>query len=282
MVHETIDEADQHNANGDGMQLNTDKMLARKEDGIGWMTFNQPERRNAISHEMRVATLSILNDFETDNSVRVIVMTGAGDKAFVSGSDISKGEKGGATLDQLEAQGKVSEELRHRYATLTKPLVAMIRGYCLGGGVATALLADLRIAADNAQFGIPAARLGNAYNWDYTRKLVEVVGAPRAKEILITARRYAADEALQMGLIHQVVPAADLEREVRAIAAMIVDNAPLSVWAAKVMVDEAVKDESERNMAAVQQARQTCLESADFAEGRRAFNEKRKPVWTGR
>ncbi len=263
------------------MKLGTDKMIAEKADGIGWMTFNQPERRNAISHEMRVAILQILEDFENDDAVRVIVMTGAGDKAFVSGSDISKGEKGGATPRQLEEQGEVSEQMRQRYETVSKPLIAMIRGYCLGGGVATALQADLRIAAEDAQFGIPAARLGNAYNWDYTRKLVEIVGPARAKEILITAKRYSAAEALQMGLVHQIVPGAELEATVRALAASIVDNAPLSLRAAKVMVDEAAKDAGARDMAAVEAMRKLCLNSDDFREGRRAFMEKRKPVWTG-
>lgn len=264
------------------MQLGTDKMIAAKEDGIGWMTFNQPERRNAISQEMRLAILDILDDFESDGAVRVIVMTGAGDKAFVSGSDISRSERGEATPAQLAEQGKLSARLQARYQTLTKPLVAMIRGYCLGGGVATALNADLRIASEDAQFGIPAARLGNAYNWDYTRKLVEIVGPARAKDILITARRYSAAEALQIGLVHQVVPGEALERTVREIAAAIAENAPLSVMAAKLMVDQAALDPADRDLAKIEAARKTCIESADFAEGRRAFNEKRKPVWTGR
>jgi enoyl-CoA hydratase/carnithine racemase len=171
--------------------------------------------------------------------------------------------------------------VQERYTTLTKPLIAMIQGYCLGGGVATALYADLRIAAEDAQFGIPAARLGNAYSWGYTNKLVEIVGPARAKEILITARRYSAAEALQMGLIHQVVATEQLEPTVREIAAGISDNAPLSIQAAKIMVDEAVKDPDGRDMKRVAAIRKACIESTDFAEGRRAFNEKRKPQWTG-
>lgn len=264
------------------MELKTEKMIAEKKDGIGWMTFNQPERRNAISQEMREAILTILDNFESDASVRVIVMKGAGDKAFVSGSDISRSEKGAATPQQLERQGKLSELVQDRYLTLSKPLIAMIRGYCLGGGVATALYADLRIASEDAQFGIPAARLGNAYNWHYTRMLVDVVGPARAKEILITARRYSADEALAMGLVHQVVAGDALEETVRAVAASIAENAPLSVIAAKAMIDEIVKDPKARDMEKVRAVRKACLESADFAEGRRAFNEKRKPKWTGR
>ena len=263
------------------MELKTEKMIAEKENGIGWMTFNQPERRNAISHEMREGILAILGDFEADPMVRVIVMKGAGHKAFVSGSDISRAVKGGATAAELERQGKLSGLVQERFATLAKPLIAMIRGYCLGGGVATALYADLRIAADDSQFGIPAARLGNAYNWRYTRMLVDAVGPARAKDILITARRYSATEALQMGLVHQVVATDALEDTVRGVAAAIADNAPLSVIAAKAMINEAMKDPGARDMEKVARVRKACLESADFAEGMRAFNEKRKPRWTG-
>ena len=263
------------------MELKTEKMIAEKENGIGWMTFNQPERRNAISQEMRQGILEILEDFESDAAVRVIVMKGAGHEAFVSGSDISRSEKGAATPAELERQGKLSGLVGERFATLAKPLIAMIRGYCLGGGVATALYADLRIASDDSQFGIPAARLGNAYNWHYTRMLVDAVGPARAKEILITARRYSATEALQMGLVHQVVAGDALEDTVRGAAAQIADNAPLSVAAAKAMINEAMKDFRARDMEKVAAVRKACLESADFAEGRRAFNEKRKPRWTG-
>lgn len=264
------------------LQLATEKMIAEKADGVGWMTFNQPERRNAISHEMRVAIIQILEDFEADDAVRVIVVTGAGDKSFVSGSDISKSEKGGATPEQLEEQGHVAREVRRRWAATTKPIIAMIRGYCLGGGLATALQADLRICSDDAQFGVPAARLGNAYNWTYTRQLVEAIGPARAKEMLITARRYSAAEALQIGLVHQVVPPADLEATVRGVAQTIAENSPLSVRAAKFIVGEAAKDESKRDVERVHAVREMCLRSADYKEGRRAFMEKRKPNWTGR
>ena len=263
------------------MELKTEKMIAEKADGIGWMTFNQPERRNAISHEMREGMLAILEDFEADPMVRVIVMKGAGHKAFVSGSDISRPTKGAATPGALQRQGKLSGLVRERFATLAKPLIAMIRGYCLGGGVATALHADLRIASDDSSFGIPAARLGNAYNWHYTRMLVDIVGPARAKEILITARRYSAAEALQMGLIHQVVGPDALEDTVRGVAAVVADNAPLSVIAAKAMINEAMKDSGARDMDKVAAVRKACLESKDFAEGKRAFNEKREPRWTG-
>jgi enoyl-CoA hydratase len=185
------------------MMLDTDKMIASKEGHIGWMVFNNPERRNAISYEMRVASLSILDDFENDPEIRVIVMKGAGDKSFVSGSDISQFEKRMADPGVQAAAVEVGERLQARYETLSKPLIAMVQGYCLGAGLSTALQADLCVAADTAVFGVPAARLGLAYHFSSTKRLVELIGPARTKEMLFTARRYSASEALAMGLITQ-------------------------------------------------------------------------------
>ena len=231
------------------MNLPTDKMLARKEGGIGWMTFNNPARRNALSYEMRLAILQILEDFETDASVRVIVMLGAGDKSFVAGADISQFDAMRATPEQQAEYERVSQAVLKRYSTLTKPLIAMIRGFCLGGGLQTALAADLRIASDDSTFGIPAGKLGIAYAWPSVAKLVEIVGPARAKEILFTARRIPADEALRMGLVNQVVAAGDLDMKVRELASTIAGNAPLSIIAAKRAIDELVKDPADRDEA---------------------------------
>ena len=260
----------------------TDKMLSRIEGGIGWMTFNNPERHNAISYEMRLAILTILDTFEKDPGVRVIVMRGAGEKAFVSGSDISQFDKNRDTAEQQAEYDRVSAEVQKRYASLSKPLIAMIQGYCLGGGLQTALAADIRVAADNAQFGIPAGRLGIAYAADSVRRLMDMVGPAKAKEILFTARRFSAAEALQMGLVNTVVPLADLEQTVREMAETIAGNAPLSLLAAKRAVDELVKDASDRDMGLVKEVSARAMGSEDFKEGRRAFMEKRKPVWQGR
>lgn len=264
------------------MNIPTDKMLARKEGGIGWMTFNNPERRNALSYEMRLAILQILDDFDKDDAVRVVVMHGAGDKSFVAGADISQFDTMRATPEQQAEYERVSQAVQTRYSTLSKPLIAMIRGFCLGGGLQTALAADLRIASEDSQFGIPAGRLGIAYSWSSVSKLVEIVGPARAKEILFTARRIPAVEAYQMGLVHRVVPVAALEETTRELATTIAGNAPLSLAAAKRMIDELVKDPVDRDEAGAKAAGKRAMESEDFKEGRKAFMEKRAPVWQGR
>jgi enoyl-CoA hydratase len=264
------------------MELATRNMLARKDGSIGWMTFNNPERHNALSYEMRVAILQILEEFERDDAIRVIVMHGAGEKSFVSGADISQFDSMRATPEQQAEYERVSTAVQTRYQTIQKPLIAMIRGYCLGGGLQTALSADLRIASDDSQFGIPAGRLGIAYGWQHVARLVETVGPATARMILYTARRFPAAEALRMGLVHQVVPAAELESTVRELAATIAGNAPLSVLAAKKAIAELAKDPADRDEAGARAAAQRAMQSEDFKEGRKAFMEKRKPVWKGR
>ena len=264
------------------MKLSTDKMLARKEGGIGWMTFNNPERRNALSYEMRLAVLEILNDFEQDDAIRVIVMHGAGDKSFVAGADISQFDDKRSSPEQQAEYERVSQAVQQRYASLSKPLIAMIRGFCLGGGLQTALAADLRVASDDSTFGIPAGRLGIAYSWPNMSKLVEIVGPSKAKDIMFTARRIPAAEAQQMGLVHRVVPVAELEANVRELAATIAGNAPLSILAAKRAIDELAKDPAARDEAGAKAVGMRAMASEDFIEGRRAFMEKRKPVWKGR
>ena len=264
------------------MKLNTDKMLAEKEGGIGWMTFNNPARRNATSLEMWEAVATIMADFAADDSIRVVVMKGAGDKAFVAGADISQFKEARADAAAAENYAKVSERARAAMEGLQKPFIAMIRGFAMGGGLAVAMRADIRIAATDAQFGIPAARLGIAYAFDSLKKLVELVGPSKAKEILMTARRYNADEAFQMGLVNKVVPVDRLEAEVRDLCATIADNAPISVMANKAIINQTLLDPDKRDMGVVKRVTDQCFNSEDYAEGRTAFMEKRKPVWKGR
>ena len=264
------------------MQLATDKMLFEKADGIGWMTFNNPERRNAISYEMRLAMLQILDDFEADDAVRVVVMKGAGDKAFVSGSDISQFESRRATEEQQREYAERSEALQARFEAMQKPLIAMIQGFCLGAGLGTALNADLRIASDDAQFGLPAARLSLGYPYPGIKKLIDIVGPARTKDILFTARRIGAAEAYQMGLVNRVVPRAEIEEAVRETAATIAGNAPLTVRASKLIVAEALKNPADRDLGRCDAAVRACMASDDFKEGRRAFMEKRRPAFSGR
>lgn len=264
------------------MQLATDKMLARKDGAIGWMTFNNPDRHNALSYEMRLAAIEILDAFERDPEVRVVVMHGAGNKSFVSGADISQFDSKRSTADQQAEYDRVSQMMQARLSGLSKPLIAMIKGYCIGGGLQTALSADLRIASDDSQFAIPAGKLGIAYAWPSVAKLVETVGPSTAKHILFTAKRFSAAEALRMGLLNEVVPAAGLEEAVRELANTIAGNAPLSLAAAKISVNELAKEPSQRNEAAAHAAAQRAMASEDFVEGRKAFMEKRKPQWKGR
>jgi enoyl-CoA hydratase/carnithine racemase len=223
-----------------------------------------------------------LDDFESDSAIRVIVMKGAGDKSFVSGSDISQFEKRMNDASAQAAALEVGERLQQRYDTLTKPLIAMVQGYCLGAGLSTALNADFCVAAADAVFGVPVARLGLAYSFDNTRRLVELIGPARTKEMLFTARRYSASDALSMGLIAHIAARHALEAEVRKLADSIVENAPLSVRAAKVMVAEALKASVDQDTALCAQVTTDCLKSEDHAEGRKAFMEKRQPKFVGR
>ena len=264
------------------MKLDTPNMLAEKSDGIGWMTFNNPERRNALSVAMRHAILQILEDFAADDSVRSIVMTGAGDKAFVSGADISEFEKLRASPEQQAEYHALSARVDDAFRSLDKPLIAMIRGFCLGGGLGTALSADMRFAAEGSQFGIPAARLSIGYPFAGIKKLMDLVGPAYAKEMLYTARRFSAEEALRIGLINRLVPADELKQTVTEIGLMIAENAPLAIYNAKINVDNVLMDRVDRDMEAWAAAGKACMESEDYIEGRRAFMEKRKPVFKGR
>lgn len=262
--------------------LSTDRMIALKDAGIGWITFNNPARRNAISVEMRIALIEILTEFQRDEDVRVVVMKGAGDKAFVSGSDISEFKERRATPEQADEYRKASENLDRAFEALEKPLIAMIQGACLGAGLGTALKADLRVASADAQFGIPAARLGLVYNYAGLKRVVETIGPARAMELVFTARRYSAEEALNMGLVHEVTSAGLLETRVRELAAMIARNAPLSVRGGKLMIKEMMKDPADRNLALCASLVKEAFASEDYREGRTAFMEKREPQFKGR
>lgn len=260
----------------------TDKMLARVEDGIGTMTFNNPERHNAVSLEMWEAAAAILDDFANDPAVRVVVLTGAGGKAFVSGADISKFEDERASEEAYNRYNAAVDRASTRLAEHPKPTIAMIRGWCLGGGVGLATCCDLRICSDGSRFAVPAARLGLGYAPKGLKRVVDLVGPAFTKEIFFTARQFTAAEAHQMGLVNRVLPEAELDAYVRDYATTIAGNAPLTIAAAKVAIGELLEDESARDMARCDALVQACFESRDYVEGRRAFMEKRKPVFEGR
>ncbi|HEY2531486.1 MAG TPA: enoyl-CoA hydratase [Xanthobacteraceae bacterium] len=260
----------------------TDKMLSRKEGGVGIVTFNNPERHNAVSLPMWEATKRILDEFAADDDIRAVVLTGAGGKAFVSGADISKFESERATLEAARAYGARSEAAYSSIYEFPKPTIAMIRGYCIGGGLGLATCCDLRVCSDDARFAVPAAKLGLGYGYVGLKRLVDIVGPAFAKEIFYTARQFDAREALAMGLVNRVVAGAELESYVKSVTDMICANAPLTIKAVKFTVGEICKDESKRNVAHTIEMVEQCFSSRDYNEGRAAFMEKRKPVFTGR
>jgi enoyl-CoA hydratase len=258
------------------------KMLAAKENGIGFITFNQPEKRNAMSVEMWQGLAEILDDYVADPAVRVAIMRGAGDKAFVSGADISQFEKRRADAAAQREYAAVTAGGRTQLAHFPKPLIASIRGFCLGGGLAIAMQADIRIASARSEFGIPAARLGVAYGFDGLSTLVSLVGQAHARMILYTGSRMNAEEAARIGLINKLVPDDKLEDVVLDLARTIAGNAPLSIAASKLCIDNVLKDPDDRDLDAIARAGDICLDSADYREGRTAFMEKRPPRFQGR
>jgi enoyl-CoA hydratase len=259
----------------------TTKMLSRKEGRVGYVIFNNPQRRNAVSLEMWEAAAGILEQFKNDPEVRVVVFTGAGDKAFVSGADISRFESERSNEEAIAHYNTAVESANTAIFEFPKPTIAMIRGYCIGGGVGLALCCDLRICSDNSRFGVPAARLGLGYGYTGIKRLVDVVGPSFAKEIFFTARQFDSAEALAMGLVNRVLPEAELENYVKNYADTISENAPLTVNSVKYIVGEVVKEESKRNIARCAELVKQCFASDDYTEGRKAFMEKRKPMFTG-
>ena len=266
---------------GDRLPAVSGRIRVERQGRIGWLVFDHPERRNAISVGMWSAMPEAVRGLAGDDEVRVIVLRGAGEKAFVSGADVSEFESrrtGSAAADYDRASVAAVGALLQ----LEKPVLAMVHGFCLGGGVAVSLAADLRYAADDAVFAIPAARLGVGYAMAGIEALANVVGISAAKEIFFTARRFRADEALRMGLVNQVVPKAELEDRVRETAERIAGNAPLSLRSVKQIAGELAKEPAARDHAKVAAGIRACLESEDYREGMRAFLEKRRPVFRGR
>ena len=262
--------------------MRTDKMIAEKSDGIGWMIFNNPERHNAVSLDMWEAVIDIIADFEHDEAVRVVVVRGVGEKSFVSGADVSKFDDERAAQNAVQRYDAVTEGAYSSLRASSKPTIAMIQGYCIGGGANLAVCCDLRICSDTAKFAIPAARLGLGYGYTRVRRLLDVVSPAFAKEIFFTARQFSAEDARIMGLVNRVLPQGELEAYVTDYARQIAANAPLTVSSIKRIVGEALKDPMDRDLALCERLVRECFESEDYAEGRLAFAEKRKPSFKGR
>jgi enoyl-CoA hydratase/carnithine racemase len=261
----------------------TEKLLLQKDGPIGWITFNQPEKRNAVSQEMWQAMPEYVADLSSEPAIRVVILRGAGEAAFVAGADISQFKDRRRNAADEEEYRRISGAGSESLARLGKPLVAMIHGFCIGGGVSIAITCDLRIAADDARFGIPAARLGLGYHYKGMEKLMSLIGPAYTKELFFTARTdFSAQDALRMGLVNQVVPKADLERFTRDYALTMSRNAPLTLRSAKASVEQLLRPEDRRDYALLDKLIKDCFDSQDYQEGVKAFSEKRRPQFQGR
>ena len=256
-------------------------LVYHKDGAIGWLIADNPARMNALTASMWEAIPGAIAKAVADPDVRVVVLRGAGDKAFSAGADISEFENS-RTGDAAKTYDALNDAAFNAIIGCPKPTIAMIHGFCLGGGLGLALCCDMRIADDASQFAIPAAKLGIGYNARWVRPILAAVPAARAKELLFTGRRFRSADAEAMGLVSQLMPKTELEATVRALALEIASNAPLSVAAAKQVIDEISRHPENPDMARLDAADSACFESEDYAEGRRAFLEKRKPEFKGR
>ena len=264
------------------LTLDTDRLLAYIEDGVGWMVFNNPDRLNAVNFAMKQAIPAIVEAFAADDEVRVVVITGAGDRAFVSGADVTEFGELRSTPEAIRVYDEVTNRMWDSLCGLQKPLIALIRGFALGGGVETALRADMRIAAENAMFGIPAVKIGLGFSFDNTEELLRVIGPTHTADLLLTGRRMNAGEALAIGLVNRVVPLDEIDQVVRDLAMEIAANAPLAVGLVKANIQAGHQPEHERDRTRLDALAAECYASEDYAEGRRALTEKRRPHFTGR
>lgn len=258
------------------------KLTLEKRGSVGWIVFDHPARRNAINGAMWRGIPQAMARFDADPEVRCVVFRGAGSEAFAAGADISEFENNRAERSSVVKYDDLLDQVLHSIQDSRKPSVAMIHGFCLGGGVEVALACDLRYCGQSAQFGIPAAKLGVAYNVEGHKRLIETVGHARAREIMFLGRRYSAAEGYSMGLVHQVFDDDELESSVEQIVKTLSENAPLAIANSKTLIEEFVKSSGAPDAALMHAAMERCAKSADYEEGRKAFMEKRKPQFKGK
>jgi len=255
-------------------------LVIHREPPLAWLTINRPAAHNALNAEVWEGLAARAAELSSDRDVRVVIVRGAGERAFISGADITEFR----ALRNSAAKAADYDALSARaWAVLNQapqPVIAMINGLCFGGGVAIALACDLRFAADHARFAVPAARLGLAYPLPAVERLVHVVGPTHAADILLSSRALAADEALRIGLVNRVVPGTQLESETRAYALAMAEGAPLTLAAHKLAIQYSLRTLG-HDPAAVHEAVRRCFDSLDYQEGIAAFLERRKPRFRG-
>ena len=261
--------------------MTSKKMLSRVEEGVGYITFNNPEKHNAVSIEMWDALEKILDEFRSSKDIRVIVLNGAGGKSFVSGADISKFDKERSSKEAVLSYNKRTQKVYELLETFPKPTIAMIDGYCIGGGLNLAVCCDIRICSEKSKFAMPAAKLSLGYPFSSIKRLFDVMGPGMAKHFMFTAEKISASEALACGLVQKLVSEENIETYVRDYALTISHNAPLTIKAMKQIGIEILKNPDERDLLLCEQLASACFDSEDYKEGRKAFMEKRKPNFKG-
>jgi enoyl-CoA hydratase/carnithine racemase len=258
------------------------ELITRKENAVGWVIFSNPTKLNAVSHDMWMALPKAIAGFDADPEVRMIVITGDGDRAFISGADISQFEKARGSAEAQTVYNQAVVAAYEAPVLCSKPVVARIRGICMGGGLGLAAACDVRIAADDAVFRMPAGRLGLGYNYTGVKRFVQLLGAANTADIFFSARKFNAADALAMGFVNSVVPVADLDSEFAAYCEMVAENAPLTLAAVKFSIRQTGLDPAARDLEQAARLIERCFDSEDYREGRRAFMEKRKPNFQGK
>jgi len=257
-------------------------LKVERQANVGWIVFDNPQRRNAISGVMWRGIPEAMARFDADREVRCVAFRGAGNEAFSAGADISEFETARSEQGAVSQYDDLLDRVLHSIQGSLKPSVAMIHGFCLGGGLEVALACDLRYCGESAQLGIPAAKLGLAYNVEGHKRLLETVGHARAREIMFLGRRYDAQAALAMGLVHAVFPDSELQSFVDKTVETLCENAPLAIANSKTIIEEYVKSSGKPDAKTMAAAIARTAKSGDYQEGRRAFMEKRKPRFTGK
>lgn len=258
------------------------KILGGREGQVGRLILNNPERHNALSLAMWEGGADLVEEMATDPETRLLVISGAGGKAFAAGADISKFEEERSTPEAVEHYKQTNSRFYAAVTNFPKPVIAKINGYCIGGGLALAICCDIRICEERSKFAVPAAKLGLGYGFDGIRQLANIVGPSMAAEIFYTARQFTSSEAYEMGLVNRVVSSDELDAYVEDYETRIAENAPMTIAGVKAIKLAIESDPDQRNLETIEDMVRACYESQDYIEGRTAFMEKRKPKFIGR